>query len=374
VNFSGTTQINDLNSLIGRAGLRFGTTVTTGNLVLQPFASVSVWHDFDKDYSANYASCAGCFFVFGVPSSFTATATTQNIGTFGQYSLGISGQVINTGWLGFARVDYRDGNRMEGLSATGGIRYQFTPTEVASKMLVKAPVIADIPVNWTGWYIGANTGGNYGHSSIVFPGVSSSEEHSAGFFAGGTLGYNYQVGNWVYGLEGDVSWTNTRASSQCAPLTDTTPGAGGFSVQTQLFQMTCHDNLDWTATAAARLGYLWGPRTLLYVKAGGAFGSETASMSCNLGPINGTPAQGGLQNCVNPALIVVNRASASDVRAGWTAGFGTEFALTQRWFATGEFDYMDFGTKSLTLNDGTLISSTQRIAQGKIGLNYKFSP
>lgn len=80
------------------------------------------------------------------------------------------------------------------------------------------------------------------------------------------------------------------------------------------------------------------------------------------------------QNCTNPAGLPLNQASASDIRGGWTVGFGTEFALTDRWSAKGEIDWLDFGSKSLTLSDGSVINSSQRIAQGKIGLNYKFWP
>jgi opacity protein-like surface antigen len=303
--------------------------------------------------------------------------STNNIGTFGQYSLGVSGQIVNTGWLGFVRVDYRDGPRMEGLSGTGGIRYQFTPTEIASKAMplkAKALMPMEAPVNWTGLYVGAIGGANYaggviGNSAMVFPGLSSAGMRPAGALGGGTLGYNYQVGKWVYGIEGDASWTNANASTQCAPLG---ASSASLTIITPLFQMNCHDNLNWIATVAARIGYAWTPHTLLYAKVGGAFANETFSMTCNLGPINGINANGVIQNCNNPALALVNQASVSDTRAGWTVGFGTEYALTQHWSAKGEIDWIDFGTKSLTLSDGTVFNATQRVAQGKVGLNYKF--
>jgi hypothetical protein len=56
---SGTLQLNDIKSDIGRLGLRFGTTVNTGNVVWQPFASVSVWHEFGPNIISNYATCPG---------------------------------------------------------------------------------------------------------------------------------------------------------------------------------------------------------------------------------------------------------------------------------------------------------------------------
>ncbi|MBV9970193.1 MAG: autotransporter outer membrane beta-barrel domain-containing protein, partial [Xanthobacteraceae bacterium] len=168
-NYSGTTQVTDIDSLIGRAGVRVGTTIETGNLVLQPFAAASVWHDFSGNITAHYSSCPNCFFSLGNPNTLSATLTTNNIGTFGQYSLGISGQLVNTGWLGFARVDYREGSNMNGLSGTGGIRYQFTPT-AAPAYPVKAPVYkAPNVTNWAGFYVGAIGGVQSGRGEMYFP-------------------------------------------------------------------------------------------------------------------------------------------------------------------------------------------------------------
>src|ERR1700730_19367107 len=133
-------------------------------MVWQPCAEVSGWHEFGPNANSNFATCPGlapgqscAFFGGAVPVIVSAASSTSTFGTFGQYSLGVSGQVVVTGWLGFARVDYRDGPNLQGLSGTGGIRYQFTPEEIIRpKMPVKAPHKAPIveAVNWTGFYIG----------------------------------------------------------------------------------------------------------------------------------------------------------------------------------------------------------------------------
>jgi outer membrane autotransporter protein len=367
--FSGTVQVNDLESIIGRVGVRVGTTLETSNIVYSPFAAVSVWHDFAGDVQANWSTCPGCF----LDTSIKASMTSNNIGTFGQYSVGVSGQLKNSGWLGFARVDYREGSEMHGLSGTGGLRYQFTPTEVAGVMPVKAkaPAPKDYPVNWTGWYVGAVGGATeFGRASMEFPGVSTADMRPSGWLGGGTLGYNFQAGRWVYGLEGDIAGTNTNGNAPCAPLT----ADPNIVNPVALFQTTCHDSLDWVATVTARLGYAWTPRSLVYVKAGGAFADEKASITCNFG------SSGGVvqfpQSCVNAAVtnFITQEVSASTFRAGWTIGIGTEFALTDRWSIKGELDYLDFGTKSLTMSDGTVFNSTLHTAEGKIGLNYKFWP
>jgi opacity protein-like surface antigen len=365
--FSGTTQVNGVESIIGRAGLRVGTVLETSSVVYSPFAAVSVWHDFAGRITSNYASCPTC--ILGV-AQLTANTSSSGIGTFGQYSAGVNGQIKNTGWLGFARVDYREGPQMHGVSGTGGLRYQFTPTEVASAVPAKGPGLADYPVNWTGWYAGLIGGASeYGRASLMFPGISKADPsispaqiRPSGIIGGGTLGYNYQAGRWVVGIEGDIAGTNTNGSTQCAPL----------EVGVPLFQTTCRDSTDWIATATARFGYAWTPRSLLYVMAGGAFADEKVSVTCNLGTANGNSFNPN--TCLNPATHFIDQASVSNIRAGWTVGIGSAFALTDRWSIKGEFAWIDFGTKALTLSDGTVFNSTLHTAQGKVGVDYKFWP
>ncbi len=386
-NYSGTTQVNDIQSLIGRAGVRVGTVIETSNLVLQPFAAASVWHDFSGDITANYSSCPNCIFNGGSASVLTANMSTNNIGTFGQYSLGISGQVKNTGWLGFARVDYREGPNMNGISGTGGIRYQFTPSQ-APAYPVKAPVYKAPEVNWAGLYVGVIGGAEYAMTDMYFQnsgyfggfpvalpvtqgsGGSAANMHGAGILGGGTLGYNWQSGSWVYGLEGDFAGTPLQGSNQCQPLNP--PLAFGGSVNNSLFQTTCHSNVDWTGTVAARLGYALTPHALTYAKAGVAVAEESFSSTCNLGPINGTNNGGTSQNCVNAGGAFVGTASANAIAVGWMLGYGVEFAFTQHWTAKAEFDWLDFGHKSFTLSDGTAVNTYARAAQTKVGVNYKF--
>jgi opacity protein-like surface antigen len=382
--FSGTTQVSDISSILGRAGVRIGTTLKSDDIVFQPFVALSVWHDFGSDITSSYSACANCIFnAAGVPDTLTAKTSTNNIGTFGQYSVGVAGQLVNTGWLGFVRVDYREGPNMSGLSGTGGIRYQFTPG-AAPAMPVKAPV-APALVNWAGLYVGAIGGAETGHGSMYFPtsawsvpgvgnfpgaGGSGSDMRPAGALGGGTLGYNWQLGRWVYGLEGDLAWTGAQSSSQCQPLNP--PLVGGFSVNNSLFQTTCHDNVDWTATIAGRLGYALMPHSLVYAKAGVAMAGESFSETCNLGPLNGASLGGFAQNCVNASGAFVNQASVNTTAVGWTLGYGTEFAFTQHWSAKAEFDWVEFGHKSVMLSDGTAINTYQRTAQTKVGVNYRW--
>jgi outer membrane autotransporter protein len=372
--FSGTLQLQDIKSEIGRVGLRVGTTINAGNVIWQPFAAVSVWHEFGPDATATYGTCVnkaggpGCAFFGGAPLAITAATTTTNFGTFGQYSLGVAAQVAGTGWLGFARVDYRNGSNLEGLSATGGLRYQFTPDAIV-KMPVKAPVYkAPIveAVNWTGFYVGGFGGGILGRADWGFF-SGSANPHVGGYILGGAIGYNYQSGQWVFGVEADLGKTNLTGGTACAPLASGTFVGGNAA---PMFQMTCNAWANWIATATARVGYAW-ERALFYVKGGGAWTNEQISATCNLGPISAIQVPIG-QACTNPAGAVTNGLVASTNLGGWTIGYGSEFALTRNWSARAEYNYISFGDRNVTASDGSVLNVGMHVSEVKVGLNYRF--
>src|SRR5262249_20194534 len=163
------------------------------------------------------------------------------------------------------RVDYTNGNNLEGWTGTGGIRYQFTPEAPRPALITKAPVKAapgpvSFPVNWTGFYLGGIGGGAFGGhadatfsparplpgntNTLFFPGATSSAR-LAGILGGGEIGYNYQMGPWVLGLEGDFVWTNARSSKACGnlavPSVNSSDGSSdGDALANALFNSTCH--------------------------------------------------------------------------------------------------------------------------------------
>ena len=169
---TGIVKTNDVTSQIGRASLRVGKAIATPTVIWQPFASASVFHEFSGDVRSNYTSLNA---VLPGPAPFTynQTTTTSRVGTYGQYSLGLAGQIVNTGWLGFVRVDYRNGEHIDGWTGNAGIRYQFTPETLAAVMPtkgVKAPRAAVIAAtNWTGFYAGGFFGAAGGRTDIAFP-------------------------------------------------------------------------------------------------------------------------------------------------------------------------------------------------------------
>ena len=84
-------------------------------------------------------------------------------------------------------------------------------------MPTKAPVYEAPYYNWTGFYAGINGGGGFGHSDWSLPAGTSGFDTSGGL-VGGTVGYNYQMGRTVLGLEGDIDYSTIKG--------DTTTGTG----------------------------------------------------------------------------------------------------------------------------------------------------
>lgn len=119
----GNFSFNPIDSLIGRAGVRVGTSFTTGNLGLQPFVAASVWDEFLGDTTSSFVCNCQLASSSLLPTGVNISST--RVGAFGQFGLGTAAQVLNTGWLGFVRADYRTGENIQGWDLTGGIRYQF---------------------------------------------------------------------------------------------------------------------------------------------------------------------------------------------------------------------------------------------------------
>jgi opacity protein-like surface antigen len=353
---AGTIQTNDVISEIGRLSLRVGKVIQTPTVIWQPFASASVFHEFAGNVVSNFVSNNGALTgAFAGPATFTQTTSTSRVGTYGQYSLGVAGQIVNTGWLGFVRVDYRNGDNINGWSGNAGIRYQFTPTD------------------WTGFYVGGFFGGAAGRTDITFPATATAGNRPWVFgpIGGGQIGYNRQINQWVFGVEGDIAAANVHGAR--------TAGSQVFLPGFTSTFFTVQDKTTWMATATGRVGYAMG-RTLFYVKGGAAFEDSTITTTCFSPGVNFNPAinPGGPAVCSNQAGTVFPSGSGfgtSRTRVGWTLGYGTEFDLGKNWSAKAEYDYLSFGRHTALASDGTTVMTDRSdISQVKVGLNYRFVP
>jgi outer membrane immunogenic protein len=132
-----------------------------------------------------------------------------------------------------------------------------------------------------------------------------------------------------------------------------------------------------------RLGYAFGSigQGLIYGKGGMAWianrhsftGSVTTTFCATPAPPN-PPAPP--QCLTSTADVTPFDWTGRETSVGWTIGAGVEWAMWGNWTIKGEYDYLDFGTKTLTLNDQLLgpasVSLRQRISQVKFGINYRF--
>jgi outer membrane immunogenic protein len=204
----------------------------------------------------------------------------------------------------------------------------------------KAPPAGALPVayDWTGFYIGGHVG--YGWADKDWrDAFGLATTHTAdGFLGGGQVGFNYQINQFVLGVEGDISWANLNGNS--------TAVFGLAAPVTQSF----NSEVDWTSTLTGRLGIAID-RWLVYGKGGVAWAGDRYATN----------------RYTFPASVEI-----SDTRWGWTAGAGVEYAFAPNWSAKLEYNYMDFGTKAYSFAPGTSTDIDQQIHAVKFGINYKF--
>ncbi len=193
--------------------------------------------------------------------------------------------------------------------------------------------------DWTGLYVGINSGGVWGQSSQTEFGASSLGTGNfdvSGGIIGGTMGFNLQLDQAVFSLEGDLDWGRIDGATNCS--------FAGF---------TCTTSSNYLGTARGRFGYAWD-RLMGYVTGGAAFGDVKQSFSPGIGINEGTTSN----------------------RVGWTIGGGVEYAFLQGWSAKVEYLHVDLGdficgvACSGVAANATHTTLTEEVVRG--GFNYRF--
>ncbi len=181
--------------------------------------------------------------------------------------------------------------------------------------------------DWGGLYIGAHLGGALSLTDVkdpFGPSLYGDTVRSPGPLAGGQIGYNWQIGRGLLGLEADASWSDLFGTDTC------------FAYSGYYVSANCRSDVSAFGTVAARFGWLVGPDagTLLYGKAGGAWLHQDIDATTNGDP--GYPAT-----------------STSGTRWGWMLGAGIERALSRSWSINGEYDFLTFGDAGFSTPTGS---------------------
>jgi outer membrane immunogenic protein len=199
-----------------------------------------------------------------------------------------------------------------------------TAADLAKRPYTKAPAAAIAINNWTGFYVGAM--GGYAQEN-----TSGANEISGGF-AGGTLGYNWQTGNFVLGVEADGAWADVGARVGNPAIA---------AVETRIRSM---------GTVRGRVGYAFD-QVLVYGTGGYAWADNRITLSA-----------------LNVSI------SDSQLHSGWTVGAGVEVMFAPKWSVKAEYLYRSFDSQTYFAGIAPpgLASGTINLNSVQVGVNYHF--
>jgi outer membrane immunogenic protein len=356
--FSTSFDVNWLSTIRGRAGLALDSTVfyLTGGVAFGRVNNTFTFLDGDGDIGFSFTqnrTKAGWTVGAGIEHMFapnwTARAEWRYI-DFGKTGVACtpgtnpceqppSGEFSNALMLGLI-----------------GVNYKFGGSHAPYWSAARAHAPLSVPI-WAGGYLGIQ-GGLAHHDAFfnntdLFFGLSTTSLHErekTGGTVSGLLGYNWQQGSFVYGLEGDWSWIGARTSQLAARNT--------------LESLSTSFDVNWLATLRGRAGLAFDS-TLVYVTGGVAFGHVNNRFNLIFTPSSGV------------ASFTENK-----TKVGWTAGVGVEHMFSQHWTARAEFRYVDLGRSRIACSSATDLSGcvssgyrgdfSNTLKLGLVGLAYKF--
>ena len=239
-------------------------------------------------------------------------------------------------------------------------------------------VAQEEPFNWTGLYIGAHVGGTWSQYDLgpfdtdvdVFeqligfqriptgpgdiisystPGIDAGSSDSV--IGGGQMGYNFQFGHFVVGIEGDFSALNTGRTAVFRDANTSFFFLGSTSAFTQL--TTQRDvETNWMGSGRGRLGYAQGP-VLLYVTGGVAFAEVGVNEYDRAATTFFVPGQAPpFGEGIPPNSVIASfsrsrlREHDDSVQIGWTGGGGIEWAPHNNWSIAMEYRHSEFGDEN----------------------------
>jgi len=282
--------------------------------------------------------------------------------------------------------------RTRGLIALSAVLACFCAPASAADLPVRpapVPVTAPPVFTWQGLYMGFNYGyaweGSRNVTTAGFPlydttrsgnwstaaatgATGSAHAGLEGFFGGGQIGYNWQAGALVLGIEADIQGGGIGGRGGYDSIV---PGGRADSIV--LTRTNVRRDLEHFGTVRGRLGYTVTPTILGYLTGGLAYGDANVGATAN--------------QSLDPSGLTSGTARAARSRelTGWTLGAGAEMAITPNLSAKIEYLYYDLGsvqalaplahTNPLTGRGlGTAFTAGTRFNGNivRMGLNYRF--
>jgi outer membrane immunogenic protein len=239
-------------------------------------------------------------------------------------------------------------------TASLGVLGLLTPALAADLPYAKAPPVTPSVYDWTGAYVGVFGGGGFGNHNVnntngqAVPFADFTANYSStGGLAGGEAGYNWQSGNYLVGVEGDLFWSGIKGNDSSQFNAGAFPGVGAVDA----------DSLRWGGTLRVRGGFTVD-RWLMFFTGGYAFGS--------------------LQHTNTPPGGVVDQFTVHG--NGLTAGGGFAYAITNNLSAKFEYRYYNFNGYNRAGNAATGLTPNGQIPYTTettysvvtVGLDFKF--
>jgi outer membrane immunogenic protein len=248
--------------------------------------------------------------------------------------------------------------------------------DLGARTYAKAPMI-DPAYNWTGFYAGVNVG--YGWSkdpvniagtapfdAFVGPGIDPETAANAkGFLGGVQAGYNYQINQFVLGVETDLDWSDIKKAQ-----TDVRVGVGFAPV---VFTTSGAQKLDLFGTVRGRIGWTFD-RLMIFGTGGLAYGHA------NVSTVTGSPGGGAFTGpfCGVGGFGDCTTGSSSKMLVGAAWGAGLEWAFAGNWSTKAEYLHYDLGSVSYIAPNIYNPKNAYHINRDfdgdivRVGLNYKF--
>jgi outer membrane immunogenic protein len=223
--------------------------------------------------------------------------------------------------------------------------------DLAARPYTKAPP-APVAVlyDWTGFYIGANGGWGSSHKcwdltnaglGTIVPAFPEGCHDATGGTVGGQIGYRWQAGTWVFGLEGQGNWADFQGSN------------------VSLFDPTVRNQsrIDAFGLFTGQIGYA-ANNVLFYLKGGAAVTADR------------------FRRFDVPTGVFI-ASVGDDTRWGGVVGAGIEFGFAPNWSAGVEYNHLFMQDRTHDFVDTAgVFFSTNRIRQDvdlvTARINYRF--